>query len=173
VGEVAKARSKARMADYLKRLFHSLNRSVSLLDPLMPMRIEVPLHALACVWGVSKGRHYQFKFKPLIVSNETATLPLVWEGYHFVDRSTLAAVERLGEFVEAFRHPRISHRMKLTALAADPQEFIEVLIGLGGFNYETIVDRISQLSGGADTRSYLGELSELVVQTPLVLEIWG
>jgi hypothetical protein len=173
VGEVAKATSKVGMPDFLGELFGSLNRSVTLLDPLVPMQVEVPFHALACLWGISKGRHYQFKYKPLIVSNETATLPVIWEGYHFVDEQTLAAIERLRAFVEAFRHPRVSHRMKLTALASGSEEFVETLTQLGGFNYETVLDRLTQLSGGLDAQSYLRELRELVVQTPLIAEIWG
>jgi hypothetical protein len=173
VGEVAKAKSKAGMSDFLVELFGSLNRHITVLDPLIPMQVEVPFHALVCLWGVSKGRHYQFKYKPLIVSNETGTLPLVWEGYHFVDRRTLATIETLETFVEAFRHPKVSHRMKLTALASSPGEFIETLTQLGGFNYETVLDRLTQLSGGADVETYLGQMRELVVQTPLIREIWG
>ena len=173
VGEVAKARSKVRMPAFLDKLFGSLNQPITLLDPLMPMRVEVPFHALACLWGVSKGRHYQFKYKPLIVSNETATLPVIWEGYHSIDRQTLIAIETLQVFVETFRHRKVSHRMKLTALASSPEEFVETLIQLGGFNYETVLDRLAQLSGGQDAESYLWQMRELVVQTPLITEIWG
>jgi hypothetical protein len=173
VGEVAKAKSKVGMPAFLVELFGSLNRPITLLDPLLPMQIEVPFHALACLWGVSKGRHYEFKYKPLIVSNLTATLPVIWEGYHFIDRQTLTAIETLRTFVETFRHPKVSHRMKLTALASSPEEFIDTLVQLGGFNYETVLERLAQLSGGSDTREYLNQLRELVVQTPLITEIWG
>jgi hypothetical protein len=173
VGEVAKARSKVGMPVFLAELFESVNRSITLLDPLLPMQVEVPIHALACLWGVSKGRHYQLKYKPLIVSNETASLPVIWEGYHFIDKRTLAAIETLQAFVETFRHPKVSHRMKLTALASSPEELVEILIQLGGFNYETVLARLARLSGGSDVQSYLEELRELVVQTPLTTEIWG
>jgi len=171
-GEVTAARNKAQMPAFLAELFNSLNRPITVLDPLLPMQIEVPLHALACLWGVSKGRHYQLKYKPLIVSNETATLPVIWEGYHVIDRQTLAAIETLRQFVETFKHPKVRHRMKLTALASSPDEFIETLIQLGGFGYETILDRLDRLSGGADVESYLWQLRELVVQTPLITEMW-
>jgi hypothetical protein len=173
VGEVAKAKSKAGMPSFLERLYKSLNRSITLLDPLLPMQVEVPFHTLVCLWGVSKGRHYQFKYKPLIVSNEATTLPIVWEGYHFVDRQTLAAIKRLRAFVDTFKHPEVSHRMKLTALASGPEEFVETLIQLGGFNYETVLDRLARLSEGSDTRSYLKQMRDLVVQTPLITEMWG
>jgi hypothetical protein len=173
VGEIAAAKSKGRMPVFLATLFKSLNRSIVLLDPLLPMRIEVPFHALACLWGVSKGRHFQLKYKPLIVSNETAVLPVIWDGYHSVDENTLMAIETLQTFVEAFRHPRISHRMKLAALAASPEEFIETLMQLGGFNYETVLARLAQLSPRSGAHAYLGELRKLIVQTPLVREIWG
>ncbi len=172
VGEVAKAKSKVGMPAFLGKLFESFNRSVVLLDPLMPMQVEVPFHALACLWGTSKGRHFEFKHKPLIVSNETATLPVIWEGYHFVDRQTLTAIETLQAFVETFRHPKVSHRMKLTALASSPEELVETLIQLGGFNYGTVLDRLAQLSGDRDAESYLRQMHELVVQTPLITEIW-
>jgi hypothetical protein len=160
------------MPAFLAELFNSLNRPITVLDPLLPMQIEVPFHALACLWGVSKGRHYEFKYKPLIVSNQTATLPIIWEGYHFIDRQTLTAIETLRTFVETFRHPKVSHRMKLIALASSPEEFIDTLVQLGGFNYETVLERLAQLSGGSDTREYLNQLRELVVQTPLITEIW-
>jgi hypothetical protein len=172
-GEVAKAKSKAGMPSFLRELHASLNRQISLLDPLLPMEIEVPFHTLACLWGVSKGRHYEFKYKPLIVSNEADGLPVIWEGYHFVDREALVAMETLRVFVDRFRHPKVSHRMKLTALAASPEEFIDTLIQLGGFNYETVIERLAQLSGGSDVEGYLRELGDLVAQTPLVTEIWG
>jgi hypothetical protein len=173
VGEVAKAKSKAGMPSFLKQLYESLNRPIILFDPLLPMQVEVPFHTLVCLWGVSKGRHYQFKYKPLIVSNEATTLPVVWKGYHFIDQRTLAAIERLRTFVDTFRHPKVSHRMKLTALVSSPEEFVETLIQLGGFNYETVLDRLARLSGGSDTRAYLKQMRNLVVQTPLITEIWG
>ena len=134
VGEIAKAQNKVGLPAFLRALYESLNRPITLLDPLVPMQVEVPIHALACLWGVSKGRHYQFKYKPLIVSNETGTLPVIWEGYHCIDRLTLANVETLRTFVETFKHPKVSHRMKLTALASSPDELIEFLVELGGFN---------------------------------------
>jgi hypothetical protein len=172
VGEVAKAKNKVGMPDFLETLFENLNRPITLLDPLLPMQVEVPFHALACLWGVSKGRHYQFKYKPLMVSNETATLPVIWEGYHFIDRSTLDAIKALRTLVETFRHPKVDHHMKLTALASGPEEFIETLVQLGGYNYETVLERLGRLSGGSDVTDYLKRLRELIVQTPLITEIW-
>ncbi len=172
VGEVAKAKNKVEMPAFLTELFESLNRPITLLDPLLPMQVEVPFHALACLWGVSKGRHYQFKYKPLIVSNETASLPVIWEGYHLVDRQTLAAIDTLRSLVETFRHPKASHRMKLTALASSPDEFFETLIQLGGFGYETVLERLAHLSGNSDVESYLMHLRKLITQTPLITEIW-
>ena len=173
VGEVAKAQNKVGLPAFLRELYESLNRPVTLLDPLVPMQVEVPVHALACLWGVSKGRHYQFKYKPLIVSNETGMLPVIWEGYHFIDRPALAAIETLRTFVETFKHPKVSHRMKLTALASSPHELIDLLVELGGFNYETVLERLARLAGSARVEDYLKHLRELVAQTPLVTEIWG
>jgi hypothetical protein len=171
-GEVAKAKNKVEMPMFLAELFERLNRRVTVLDPLVPMQVEIPIHTLACLWGVSKGRHYQFKYKPLIVSNETATLPVIWEGYHFIDRQTLESIETLRLFLETFRHPKVSHRMKLTALASDPEEFIDTLIQRGGFSYETVLRRLAQLSGELDAQDYLIHLRELIVQTPLITEMW-
>jgi hypothetical protein len=173
VGEVAKAQNKVGLPAFLGELYESLNRPVTLLDPLVPMQVEVPVHALACLWGVSKGRHYQFKYKPLIVSNETGMLPVIWEGYHFIDRPALAAIETLRVFVETFKHPKVSHRMKLTALASGPHELIDLLVELGGFNYETVLERLARLAGSARVEDYLKHLRELVAQTPLITEIWG
>ena len=158
VGEVAKAQNKVGLPAFLRELFESVNRPVTVLDPLMPMKVEVPVHALACLWGVSKGRHYQFKYKPLIVSNETEMLPVIWEGYHFIDRPALAAIETLRTFVETFKHPKVSHRMKLTALASSPHELIDLLVELGGFNYETVLERLARLAGQR-TRRRLPEAS--------------
>jgi hypothetical protein len=173
VGEVAKAQNKVGLPAFLGELFESVNRSVTVLDPLIPMKVEVPVHTLACLWGVSKGRHYQFKYKPLIVSNETGMLPVIWEGYHFIDRPALTSIGELQAFVSTFKHPKVSHRMKLTALASSPNELIDLLVELGGFNYETVLERLARLAGRSSAEDYLKHLRKLVVQTPLVTEIWG
>lgn len=173
VGEVAVARSKFRLPDFLAQLHGSLSRSITLLDPLQPMRVEVPFHALACVWGTSKGRHFELKYKPLIVSNETASLPIIWEGYHFLDEMTLDAIQRLQAFVGNFGSRRVTHRMKLTALAESPQEFVTTMMDLGGYGYATILERLDQLSEGGDPLEYLSRVRNLVRQTPLVYELWG
>jgi hypothetical protein len=136
------------------------------------MEIEIPFHALACLLGVSKGRHFEFKYKPLIVSNETGMLPVIWEGYHLVNSQTLNAIQTFEDLVSAFRSRRVSDRMKLTALASAPEEFIEVLVGLGGFNYENILTRLDKLSGEMDSEEYLRYLGTLLRQTPLVTELW-
>jgi hypothetical protein len=172
-GEVAKAQSKTGMSDFLAELCKSMSRVVVLLDPLLPVSVEVPVHALVCLWGVSKGRHFQLKYKPLIVSNETATLPIIWDGYHLVDQDTLAAIHAIESLVAAFKHPKISNRMKVTALASSPTEFIDTLVELGGFNYETVVSRLTQVSSDKDVQRYLNDLSALIARMPILTEIWG
>lgn len=173
VGEIATARSKARMPSYLVQLHESLSRPVVLMAPLLPMEVEVPFHALACVWGTSRGRHFELKYKPLIVSNKTAAFPIVWEGYHILDRDTLSAIQELDRFVKTFRSRGVSHRMKLTALADSPQAFIHMMIEVGGYGYKKILRRLQKLSKGDDPLNYLLEVRSLVRQTPLANELWG
>ncbi len=43
---------------------------------------------------------------------------------------------------------------------------------LGGYNYETVLERLGRLSGGSDVTAYLKRLRGLVVQTPLIAEMW-
>jgi hypothetical protein len=172
VGEVAKAKNKSGMPAFLGVLFKQLNRPIVLLDPLLPMEIEVPFHTLTCLQGISKGRHYEFKYKPLLVSNETGTLPVIWEGYHFIDQQALEAIQTLQTFVQAFKSHKVTHRMKLTALASSPEEFVNVLIELGGYGYEGVLERLAQLSGGQPPEQYLRKLRIMVQQTPLITELW-
>jgi len=153
-------------------LFKQLNRPIVLLDPLLPMEIEVPFHTLTCLQGISKGRHYEFKYKPLIVSNATGSLPVIWEGYHFIDRQALEAIQTLQTFVQTFKSRKVTHRMKLTALASSPDEFVNVLVELGGYGYEGVLERLAQLSGGRPPEQYLEELRVLAQQTPLITELW-
>jgi hypothetical protein len=173
IGEVAVAHSKFQMPSFLAQLHRGLSRKITLLDPLIPMRVEVPFHALVCVWGTSKGRHFELKYKPLVVSNETASLPIIWEGYHLLDKGMLEAIQRLQAFVESFGSHRVSHRMKLTALAESPQEFVATMTELGGYGYATILERLDQLSKGKEPLKYLSYLRNLLRQTPLIYELWG
>lgn len=174
VGEVAKAKGKGGLAAFLAELFKNVNRSIVLLDPLLPMEIEVPLHTLTCLWGVAKGRHYEFKYKPLVVSNETGVLPVIWEGYHFVDQKTLDAIQTLQTFVQAFKSRRKNYRRELiTALATGPEALFELLIELNDFNYETVLTRLQNLSNSKSPERYLEELRTLVRKTPLITELWG
>jgi len=172
IGEIGVARSKSRMPSFLAQLHKGLSRKITLLDPLRPMEVEVPFHALACVWGTSKGRHFELKYKPLIVSNETASFPIIWEGYHLLDKSTLEAIQRLAAFVESFGSRSVSHRMKLTALAESPQEFVATMTELGGYGYATILERLDQLSKGEEPLKYLSYMRNLLRKTPLIYELW-
>ncbi len=173
IGEIAVARSKSHMTDFLAQLHKSLSRKIRLLDPLQPMQIEVPFHALACVWGTSKGRHFELKYKPLIVSNETASLPIIWEGYHFLDDATLKAIHQFEAFVRSFGSREVTHRMKLTALSESPQEFVATMIERGGYGYATILKRLQQLAKEEEPLEYLLHMRHLLRQTPLVYELWG
>jgi hypothetical protein len=172
IGEIGTRRNKAQLPTFLQDLFRNTQRSVTLLDPLLPLEIEIPFHTLICLWGASKGRHYELKYKPLIVSNESGTLPVVWEGYHFVDRQALSALAEVSEFVEAFGSRDVTPRMRVTAVATDPDTFIDTMVSLGGFGYETVMKRLSTLAGDSDPIQYLYEVQSMIQQTPILMEVY-
>ena len=62
--------------------------------------------------------------------------------------------------------------MKVTAIAADPREFTTVMVELGGFNYETVHERLAELADGGDAYEYLKHLQTLVMQYPIIRELW-
>ncbi len=173
-GQVARAKSKVRMAGFLIQLFRSLNRSVVLLDPLRPMAVEVPLQVLACLWGIEKGRHYELKYKPLMVSNRTGTLPIVREGYHLVDSNTVAALADLERLLSKTNSADEEvNGMRVSALLVDPNEFLGILTERGGFNYETLIERLHELAGAATIQEYLATMQVKLRQHPLALELWA
>jgi len=172
VGKVGKARSKRALPELLRRIRDALGRAVIITDPLMRIRVEVPFHTLACVVGAKSGRHYELKFKPLLVSNEMGTLPVVHDGYHFIDRAAVSAIEEVQRFLGRFRSSKVSDRMKVTAIAADPREFTTIMVESGGFNYETVHERLAELTDEDDVYEYLKRLGTLVMQYPIIRELW-
>ena len=172
VGQVGKARSKRALPELLRRMRDALGRAVIITDPLMFIRVEVPFHTLVCVVGAKSGRHYELKFKPLLVSNEMGMLPIVHDGYHFIDQAAVSAIEEIQRFLARFRSPKAKDRMKVTAIAADPREFTTVMVELGGFNYETVHERLAELADGGDAYEYLKHLQTLVMQYPIIRELW-
>ncbi len=171
-GKIAKRRNKSQMVDWLTLLYENLHRKVTLLDPLLPMQIEIPFQTLICTQGTWPGRYFDLKYKPLTVSNRTDSLPIVWEGYHLLDENTLAAIQDLQPFVKTFISHRVKHRVKLTALAESPQAFIELMIEKGGYGYATILERLEQLSEGGEPLEYLLQMRDLLRRTPLINELW-
>jgi len=172
VGQVSKTRSKRALPEFLQQLQKTLNRTVFVIDPMLMIQIEVPFHTLVCVVGAKSGRHYELKFKPLLVSNEMGTLPIVHDGYHFIDKAAVDAVIRVQQLLRRFRARRVTDRMKVTAIATDPREFIAMLVELGGFNYETVHQRLTELAGGGDSHAYLEDLRNTMLQYPIITELW-
>lgn len=172
IGLIGSDQGKGALVDLLGQLQALLNRPIHLLDALLPMDIEVPYQSLINVLGVSKGRHFQLKFKPLTSSNHQGALPVVWEGYHLLDTQALAAARQLADFVAHFPSQRVKHRTKLVALASGPAEFMDLMVELGGYGYEGLLDRLQTLSGGQNPEAYLLQLKELVHRYPIMSEIW-
>jgi hypothetical protein len=172
VGQVGKAASKRALPEFLSTMHSSFARPVLITDPLMFIQVEVPFHTLACVMGAKSGRHYELKFKPLLVSNTAGTLPIVHDGYHFIDQSAANAIREIQRFVDRFRSPKVKDRLKVTSIATKPEEFVNVMVELGGFNYGTIHERLAELAKNNDTFAYLEHLQALVTQYPIIREIW-
>jgi hypothetical protein len=172
VGQVGKTRSKRALPEFLQQLQKTLNRAVFVIDPMLMIQVEVPFHTLVCVVGAKSGRHYELKFKPLLVSNEMGTLPIVHDGYHFIDKAAVDAVTRVQQLLRRFRARQVTDRMKVTAIATDPREFIAMLVELGGFNYETVHQRLTELAGGGDSHTYLEDLRTTMLQYPIITELW-
>ncbi len=173
IGFIGSDKGKGRLLELLTQLQANLSRPVHLLDSILPMNIEVPFQSLTAVLGVSKGRHFQLKYKPLTTSNWQGTIPIIWEGYHLVDDQALAAARQLSAFVTQFKSRRVNHRMKLTALADSPAAFMDLLVEQGGYNYERIYDRLHTLSGNGDPIAYLAQLRESIRRYPIIIELWG
>jgi hypothetical protein len=171
-GKIAKRRNKSQMVDWLTLLYENLHRKVALLDPLLPMQVEIPFQTLVCTQGTWPGRYFDLKYKPLTVSNRTDSLPIVWEGYHLINENTLAAIQELQSFVKTFSSREVKHRVKLTALAESPQAFIDLMIEKGGYGYTTILERLDHLSEGGDPLEYLLQMRDLLRRTPLINELW-
>jgi hypothetical protein len=172
VGQVGKTRSKRALPEFLQQMQRTLSRTVFVIDPMLMIQIEVPFHTLVCVVGAKSGRHYELKFKPLLVSNEMGTLPIVHDGYHFIDKAAVDAVIRVQQLLRRFRARQVTDRMKVTAIATDPREFIAMLVELGGFNYETVHQRLTELAGGEDSYTYLEDLRTTMLQYPIITELW-
>ena len=173
IGLIGSDKGKGHLIEFLTQLQANLSRPIHLLDSIMPMGIEVPFQSLTSVLGVSKGRHFQLKYKPLTTSNHQGVIPVIWEGYHLIDAQALAAARQLSNFVTHFKSRRVNHRMKLTALATSPAVLIDLLIEQGGYNYETLYDRLHALAGNEDTITYLAQLRELIHRYPIITELWG
>lgn len=172
IGQVGKTRSKRALPEFLQQLQKTLNRAVFVIDPMLMIQVEVPFHTLVCVVGAKSGRHYELKFKPLLVSNEMGVLPIVHDGYHFIDKAAVDAVTRVQQLLRRFRSRQVTDRMKVTAIATDPREFIAMLVELGGFNYETVHQRLTELAGGEDSHAYLEDLRNTMLQYPIITELW-
>jgi hypothetical protein len=171
-GKIAKRRNKSQMVDWLTLLYENLHRKVALLDPLLPMQIEIPFQTLVCTQGTWPGRYFDLKYKPLTVSNRTDSLPIVWEGYHLLNENTLSTIQDLQTLVKTFSSREVKHRVKLTALAESPQAFIELMIEKGGYGYTTVLERLDHLSEGGDPLEYLLQMRDLLRRTPLINELW-
>jgi hypothetical protein len=176
VGEIQTEKTKSRIPEtpsFLDELMGCLNRPITLLDPLLPIRVEIPFHALVCLFGISKGRHYEFKYKPLMVSNETGMLPVVWEGYHLIDAETIQVLAELEQLLSKTRSAdEDANNMRIPALLSDPNEFLGVLVEPGGFNYETLIERLRELARGTSVQDYLASLQSKLRQHPLAVELW-
>lgn len=173
IGLIGSDKGKGYLLDLLTQLQTNLSRPVYLLDAILPLDIEVPFQSLVAVLGVAKPRHFELKFKPLTTSNHQGTIPVIWEGYHLLDKRALDAARQLADFVSHFKSRRVNHRMKLTALAAGSATFLDLLVELGGYNYETLYDRLQMLSGNRNPMDYLSELRELIYHYPVITELWG
>jgi hypothetical protein len=172
VGQVGSTGSKRALPEFLQQMQRTLSRTVFVIDPMLMIQIEVPVHMLACVFGAKFGRHYELKFKPLLVSNEMGTLPIVHDGYHFIDETAVDAIIKVQQLLRRFRAPEVEDGMKVTAIATDPREFIAMLVELGGFNYETVHQRLTELAGGGNSHAYLEELRTTMLRYPIITELW-
>jgi len=173
VGQVAGARGKRALPEFLCRMRDGFARAVIITDPLMFIRVEVPFHALACLVGTKSGRHYELKFKPLMVSNKIEILPIVHDGYHFVNQAAVSAIDEVQRFLRRFRSSKVSDRMKVMAISTDPSELTTLMVDLGGFNYDTVHERLAELANGGDAYEYLNHLKALITRYPIIAELLG
>lgn len=173
VGRTGPSYSDRDLPQLLSRMRAALGRSVMVVDPLLIIQVEIPVHALVGV-AVRPGnpRHYELKFKPLMVSNELGTLPVVSHGYHFIDQGAVQAIEEIERFLECFRSSKVSVGRKIAAIATDPQEFVALMVEVAKFNYETVHERLVELANGADATWYLRHLRTLVTQYTIIRELW-
>lgn len=172
IGVIGSDKGKGHLIELLTQLQTHLSRRVYLMDALLPMDIEIPCQSLLAVLGVAKPRHFELKYKPLTTSNHQGVLPLIWEGYHLIDAQTLEAARQLASLVSQIKSRKVNHRMKLTALAAGPAAFMDLLVEQGGHNYEKLYDRLGALCGNGDPVAYLAHLRKLIQQYPLLTELW-
>lgn len=172
VGEIGKRQSKREIAALLKSMQRTLNRAVTLLDPMMSVDIEIPFNNLTCIKGNTQGKHYELKFKPMLVSNKNGTIVVVCDGYHLVDLATLDAIEEIQALVRTLRGKGVSDPMKISALASSPSDLIEVMTAIGGCNIETTLQNLQTLANGETPLIYLERLRDSIRKYPLVTELW-
>lgn len=173
VGQTGPSCSDRDLPQLLSRMRAALGRSVMVVDPLLIIQVEIPVHALVGM-AVQPGnrRHYELKFKPLLVSNELGTLPVVSHGYHFIDQGAVQAMEEIERFLECFRSSKVKDRRKIAAIATDPQEFVALMVDVAEYKYETVHERLVELADGADATWYLRHLRTLVTQYTIIRELW-
>jgi len=163
----------------LKNLLPLLSRHIWLHDPIISAEIEVPFQALICLTGVKNEKHFELKFKPLVVSNLSGNLPVIRDGFHFVDKGTLNAMEEIQSLVLKFRpiDPIAKKRWKDTwvvaAVRAGNEEFLQLMTGQGRFSIEQINKTFDELSTGGEPHAYLKELRDQMSRYPIILEQWS
>jgi len=152
-----------------------LSRHIWLHDPIISAEIEVPFQALICLAGVQNEKHFELKFKPLVVSNLSGSLPVIRDGFHFVDKATLDAMEDIQSLTRKFH--RNDRRWKdswtVAAVKAGNQEFLRLVTELGGFSFEQVNQALDELSNGGEPHVYLKELRDQMSRYPIILEQWS
>jgi hypothetical protein len=171
-GEIGKRQSKREIVALLKAMHRALNRQCILVDPMMQVDIEIPFNSLTCIMGNTRGKHYELKYKPLLVGNKTGVLPLVCDGFHLVDVATLEAINQVQTLVRTLRGKGVSDSMKISALASSPADLVDVMTSIGGCNIETVLQQLQGLGNGEEPLVYLTRLGNLVHKYPLVTELW-
>lgn len=172
VGEIGKRQSKRKVDALLRAMHEAFNRKATLLDPMMSVDIEIPFANLTCIMGNTQGKHYELKFKPMLVSNKNGTIAVVCDGYHLVDTATLDAIEQIHALIRTLRGKGVSDSMKISALASSPGDLIEVMTATGGCNIETTLQNLRSLASGESALVYLERLRDSIHRYPLVTELW-
>ncbi len=180
IGKIGRDASEITASfNLLKRLLPLLSRSIWLLDPIISAEIEVPFRALISLAGVKNEKHFELKFKPMVVSNLSGNLPVIRNGFHFVDKETLEAMEEIQSLTRKFRptDPIAKKRWKdswiVTAVRVGDEEFLQLMTGLGGFSVERINKALEELSHGGEPYAYLKQLRDQMSRYPIILEQWS